>query len=1080
MSTRHLFSVVLLAALVLNARASFYFTWNAPGAVNVGQNYTVGVQAYFTPSYSGDPYATLGLYRNGSQVGGGGTSAYGSATASNSFTDNSPQTVGYSADIYSYYGESDYSSHSVTVNGAPANNPPTAWVTVDGWSHGATVTRPYGGSVSVTVRYKASDPDNNLARIRPQVWHPSGYLNNNGGNFIGQSGGYGEVAWTVTLNENGNWHFWTDAEDTNNVFVNSGAWSAGFRLTVVEGAPPNTPPTVVLHSPSAQTIYLNQALTITSQATDPDNNIAHHNLDIQRPDGSWNWQGGFANGHPYTGGYNGSPGNSNRSASFTFNQLGTWYVRSAAADSSGWYHSATVAINVINVPDTTPPGAPANLQISNPTSSGFTASWTAPSGEAVTGYRVRLNSGGFTEVGNVLSHNFTGLTANTAYTVEVQARDAAGNWSSSASYGYSTGSGGSGGNQSSASVWMDVDNDGIRDEIMRPGSEAFTYNVGVWFTPVVQYASHPLNNFWFLHSMFYFGGTPADNFGRKFFDSSAQFYVTWSTRFGLVFDIQINANEPWAVYRDLTDSDQITPGNWEYIFGSTTGPAYTAMHEFFWEVPNPFQLVNSKYFAIKYGQSVSKVHIKDSNGNVLATNVGAGGTATINVPANGDLTIETITAGGQTIPIEEGKHGLTWVIDAVINGVNGVLHGAGKTLDLIGVTPLPNGQVVVKLKLDNDQEFTFVLILQNAPPIIEFRAKDGRINDGFDLPLAETQDSERLRVWHTSVAKTAPHNVNDVVKLVFSSATLAEQYELVVPAASEPHVDISPKQFTSAQTDLTITGKNGGGGRVEAEILLRKKSNGSVFGKLIVDVMPWREIGVKIFKLQPGSVLSRGQITSALPSLELVQNELNARFKQACVSFSISATIESEYFDYDNGPADGVFQLIRWTNNGTGTPTASQAEVNNMITEAGRFDGQLNVVFVKLLGDTNTDATQFPETNQTTSSSTSGVNFFGHIPIRHIAFIAADYPNYQQSGAEDQFGAVRSVQRVIAHEVGHALGLSTREIVVSEILGITDNHDSETVPVGTRSLLRAGPSGPPGKWMRHEDWRTANDTAGGL
>lgn len=80
MNTRLLFAVALLASFAASARASFYFTWNAPGAVNVGQNYTVGVQAYFTPSYSGDPYATLGLYRNGSQVGGGGTSAYGSAS----------------------------------------------------------------------------------------------------------------------------------------------------------------------------------------------------------------------------------------------------------------------------------------------------------------------------------------------------------------------------------------------------------------------------------------------------------------------------------------------------------------------------------------------------------------------------------------------------------------------------------------------------------------------------------------------------------------------------------------------------------------------------------------------------------------------------------------------------------------------------------------------------------------------------------------------------------------------------------------------------------------------------------------
>jgi hypothetical protein len=696
MSTSHFLSVVLLATLVLNARASFYFTWNAPGAVNVGQNYTVGVQAYFTPNYYGDPYATLGLYRNGSQVGGGGTGPYGSATASNSFTDNSPQTVGYSAEIYSYYGESDWSSHSVTVNGAPANNPPSAWVTVDGWSHGATVTRPYGGSVSVTVRYKASDPDNNLARIRPQVWHPSGYLNNNGGNFIGQSGGYGEVAWTVNLNENGNWHFWTDAEDTNNVFVNSGAWTAGFRLTVVEGAPPNTPPTVVLHSPSAQTIYLNQALTITSQATDPDNNIAHHNLDIQRPDGSWNWQGGFANGHPYTGGYNGSPGNSNRSASFTFNQLGTWYVRSAAADSSGWYHSATVAINVINVPDTTPPNPPANLQISNPSSSGFTASWTVPSGEAVTGYRVRLNSGGFTEIGNVLSHNFTGLTANTSYTVEVQARDAAGNWSGSASYGVTTRSN-TGGTSSGIgqTVWLDTNGDGIRDKVTGSNSPTFLHYIDAWTTTQLSYYNAPVNSWLNLFNNF-FGGTSYDNYSRMW-EPPGGFSVGYVTQFWVAFQLETEADRPQKIYVDMSRQPDINPSRWSLLL-SLPGFATGGWHAVVYAINSPLShYAGAQYFLVEEGKPISSVQFMDSSGGALTGSVAVNGTTNLFLPANNQVTLKLFnTSGG----IVESAHQVVWQIRDAIGNV--LRQGLGLNVDLDNLNFLQIAQIVV--------------ILDNAPP----------------------------------------------------------------------------------------------------------------------------------------------------------------------------------------------------------------------------------------------------------------------------------------------------------------------------------------------------------------------------
>ncbi len=740
MNTRLLLAVALLASFAANARASFYFTWNAPGAVNVGQNYTVGVQAYFTPSYSGDPYATLGLYRNGSQVGGGGTSAYGSATASNSFTDNSPQTVGYSADIYSYYGESDYSSHSVTVNGAPANNPPTAWVTVDGWSHGATVIRPYGGSVSVTVRYKASDPDNNLARIRPQVWHPSGYLNNNGGNFIGQSGGYGEVAWTVNLNENGNWHFWTDAEDTNNVFVNSGAWSAGFRLTVVEGAPPNSPPTVVLHSPSAQTIYLNQALTITSQATDPDNNIAHHNLDIQRPDGSWNWQGGFANGHPYTGGYNGSPGNSNRSASFTFNQLGTWYVRSAAADSSGWYHSATVAINVVNAPDTTPPGNPHNLQVSNLTSSSFTLSWSAPSDNVgVTGYRVRLNEGAATNVSG-LSHTFSGLAANTNYAAQVSARDAEGNWSGWAGAGAATGSSGSGGTQAESSVWRDImGGDGILDEIVRAGTAEFNYYVNEWYTTNYSYAYLPINNYWHWWKIFWEPQTYYENFTSSW-EHSHQFWVSYDAFFELAFEIGISYNHPFRIYRDRSASEQINLSEWELLINTVGSPGGFTMISY--PLQDPADLPGTQYFMVKLGYGISGATVRDSNGTVLASNVGAGGTATLNLPSNGQLMIETINVQGEEIPIEEGKHTLTWIIEGVANVANNVINGVGKVLDLAGIVPLSNNQVVVKLKLDNsDQYFTFVLVLPN---VWKIEILDKNKNPVSQLKVAKLTESGAL------------------------------------------------------------------------------------------------------------------------------------------------------------------------------------------------------------------------------------------------------------------------------------------------------------------------------------------------
>ncbi len=79
--------------------------------------------------------------------------------------------------------------------------------------------------------------------------------------------------------------------------------------------------------------------------------------------------------------------------------------------------------------DTQPPTAPTNLTTSNKTGTSFTLSWTASTDNVgVTGYEVFANgvSKGITAS---TSLSVTGLICNTAYSMTVRARDAAGNWS---------------------------------------------------------------------------------------------------------------------------------------------------------------------------------------------------------------------------------------------------------------------------------------------------------------------------------------------------------------------------------------------------------------------------------------------------------------------------------------------------------------------------------------------------------------------------------------------------------------------------------------------------------------------------
>lgn len=179
------------------------------------------------------------------------------------------------------------------------------------------------------------DDDGNLAQVN--VWK-------NGQPFAFAGGGNG------TDGDSGNWTsdggpqtvtFTAQAVDAD------GATSAIITHAITINAVVNQPPTVTLLAPGEQTITAGTVLAITSRATDANGNIANHNLDIQRPAGDWNYQGGFATGEPFQGGPVGSAADSTRSASFTFNDVGTYYVRSAANDGSGWVQSATVAITVV-------------------------------------------------------------------------------------------------------------------------------------------------------------------------------------------------------------------------------------------------------------------------------------------------------------------------------------------------------------------------------------------------------------------------------------------------------------------------------------------------------------------------------------------------------------------------------------------------------------------------------------------------------------------------------------------------------------------------------------------------------------
>ena len=81
-------------------------------------------------------------------------------------------------------------------------------------------------------------------------------------------------------------------------------------------------------------------------------------------------------------------------------------------------------VKVLTLPDDVP-GAPGSPSTSDVTKTSITLSWTASTG-AVDSYEVSLDGSAWTGSDSDTSHSFTGLTANTAYTLQVRAKNVIG------------------------------------------------------------------------------------------------------------------------------------------------------------------------------------------------------------------------------------------------------------------------------------------------------------------------------------------------------------------------------------------------------------------------------------------------------------------------------------------------------------------------------------------------------------------------------------------------------------------------------------------------------------------------------
>jgi hypothetical protein len=271
-------------------------------------------------------------------------------------------------------------SYSVTVTGgssgggspgggssppAPVILQPIPRVTVDGHSNGDTITLAAGASglFQVTVRYSATEGSNNLTGIRYNLWNPPpgnlmpfAGLFSNGGGFVTETGGYGQVDQTVTLTP-GDWYFWTDTENSSGDYTTTGAWTAGYILHVVQGtgatttstpAPSTLPGDVAPYAGIAVEGHSNgdtisipaggsTTVTICYSATDASNNLSGIRYNLWNPPAGnlTPFAGFFSNGN----GFAAETGGSGQVTQVMNLTAGDWYFWTDAQNSHGDYTS---------------------------------------------------------------------------------------------------------------------------------------------------------------------------------------------------------------------------------------------------------------------------------------------------------------------------------------------------------------------------------------------------------------------------------------------------------------------------------------------------------------------------------------------------------------------------------------------------------------------------------------------------------------------------------------------------------------------------------------------------------------------
>jgi hypothetical protein len=355
---------------------------------------------------------------------------------------------------------------------------------------------------------------------------------------------------------------------------------------------------------------------------------------------------------------------------------------------------------------------------------------------------------------------------------------------------------------------------------------------------------------------------------------------------------------------------------------------------------------------------------------------------------------------------------------------------------------IANNGVIVATASKTGDSFTHAILL--LP--FEFKARDGRINYGFDPPMKGLpnanppvpDDSFSEPAWASVVSDSTSNNV----KLVLP-ASFAPKMKLSI-VLGDQYINLNPKDTALSGAETTITLSGLAPTLIEpvtAEIEARLVSNSDNVSTLEVLVLPERTVPIGIYRVtDPGS-----PATSPVegPTDSEVINTLNDIYKQAGVKFSVQAS-GNRSVSYDSN-SDGRVQHDE-----------EASELGSIATALASEPGAVKVILVRESG------IPYP-TDPSTHVRAVSANNFSFLFVKTIV---------------DNGGDIAFIE---AHEMGHVLDLPAANRDSSE-------HDVGPAPTGTGRLMGSGsrdpisgilPASPAGRWLPHEDWLRANVEAAG-